>query len=143
MSGWEVSPYLSAEGVGGDIRAIAQATHHTPFDGPRMLRCPYHTRGRPCGLLIDGGIPAIGAHFASVHVGPGRSAKSGRPKEYWTCRWGGECNKPMRRKYFKRHVVSHLVGWKGSNCSKTYSRDDSARKHAKDCGDGMIFMEPR
>jgi hypothetical protein len=48
----------------------------------------------------------------------------------------------MRKENFRRHVLGHLIRWKCSNCPCTYSRDDTARKHARGCGDGRILMIP-
>jgi hypothetical protein len=104
--------------------------------------CQHHVRGRPCGLLVKCDILDALAHFARVHVRP-MVARSGSPSEFWTCRWGGKCGSRMRKENFRRHVLGHLVRWKCSNCPCAYSRDDSARKHARGCGDGRILMMPR
>lgn len=117
----------------------------TPSGGPNSLRCRHYVQGRPCGVPIEGGLPGILEHIARVHVRPriSANARSDLPSEFWVCRWNGKCNTRIRKEGFRRHVLGHLVRWKCSTCSSTYSRDDSARKHARDCGDGMIVMQPR
>lgn len=110
------------------------------------LWCQHHdVQGQPCGVLIEGGVLGILKHFACVHVRPriSANARSASPSKFWICRWGGKCDSRIRKEGFKRHVLGHLVRWGCSTCSLTYSRDDSARKHAKDCGNGRIFMQLR
>ena len=87
----------------------------------------------PCGELIDGGIDDAYEHFARVHVHPGSAP------EKWTCRWQGHCGNPRLKVNFKRHVKSHLLRWGCLNCARTYSRDDTANKHARNCG-GMEYI---
>ncbi|OJA11983.1 hypothetical protein AZE42_04738 [Rhizopogon vesiculosus] len=128
--------------VGGDMMVINSAAHATPNSDPLVFRCKHHTRGQPCGLLIEGDIQDALEHFAHVHVRP-MVTRSGSPSEFWTCRWGGKCNIRVRKGNFRRHVVGHFFRWKCLNCLRTYSRDDSARKHANVCGDGSIIMVPR
>ena len=52
----------------------------------------------------------------------------------------------MLKGNFKRHVMSHLLQWRCLNCAHTYSRDDTANKHAtgKSCGsmECNIVVEP-
>ncbi|KAG2034250.1 hypothetical protein BDR03DRAFT_1013588 [Suillus americanus] len=128
--------------VGGDVMDNGPAPPLTSSGG---LRCQHYVQGRPCGAVIEGGVPGILAHFACVHVRTRLSAnaRSNRPSKSWTCGWGGKCVSHIRKEGFKRHVLSHFFRWKCSTCLSPYSRDDSARKHAKDCGHGRIFMEPR
>lgn len=123
--------------VGDDVMDSGPAPPPTPSSG---LRCQHHVQGQPCGVLIEGGVPGIVEHFACMHVRPriSANARSDCPSKFWTCRWGGRCDSRIRKEGFRRHVLGHLVRWKCSTCSSTYSRDDSARKHAKDCGDGRI-----
>ncbi|KAG2146961.1 uncharacterized protein EDB93DRAFT_459144 [Suillus bovinus] len=131
--------------VGGDVRDSRSTPASTASGDPNILRCQHHVQGQPCGVLIKGGFPGILKHFACIHVRPRISAntRSDHPSEFWICRWGGKCDSCIRKEGFKRHVLGHLVRWKCSTCPLTYSRDDSARKHAKDCGDGRIIMVPR
>ncbi|KAG1883174.1 hypothetical protein F4604DRAFT_326449 [Suillus subluteus] len=126
----------------GDVMDNGPAPPLTPSGG---LRCQHYVQGQPCGVLIEGGVPDILEHFACRHVRPRLSAnaRSDRPSKFWTCRWGGKCDTRIRKGGLKRHVLGHLVRWKCSTCPLTYSRDDSARKHAKDCGNGRIFMQAR
>lgn len=135
--------------VGGDARdsePTPPPTPMTPSGGPN-IRCQHHVQGQPCGVLVEGGFPGILEHFACMHVRPRISANARSdlhvPSEFWTCCWGGKCGSRIRKEGFRRHVLGHLARWKCSTCSSTYSRDDSARKHAKDCGDGRIVMQPR
>jgi len=125
---------------------IMPTGHATQLSGPHVFRCQHHARGEPCGLLIEGDIQDALEHFARVHVhrpGP-MVTKSSSPPEFWTCRWGGKCNVCMLKENFRRHVTAHFVRWQCLNCTRTYSRDDSARKHARDCGgDGSIITVPR
>ncbi|KAG1832733.1 hypothetical protein EV424DRAFT_1367880 [Suillus variegatus] len=131
--------------VGGDVSDSGPTPPTTSSGDPNILRCQHHVQGQPCGVLIKGGFSSVLKHFAYMHVRPhiSSNARSDRPEEFWICRWGGKCDSRIRKEGFKRHVLGHLVRWKCSTCSSTYSRDDSARKHAKDCGDGRIVMLPR
>ena len=96
----------------------------------------------PCGQLIDGDALDALDHFASAHVhSMGESSRS--DPEKWICHWRGRCGIGMRRENFRRHIVKHLFRWKCSNCLSSYSRDDTAKKHAKGCGDGQMHMVPR
>ncbi|KAG2149178.1 hypothetical protein DEU56DRAFT_781110 [Suillus clintonianus] len=151
MTGWEDHLVSSADDphyapiVGGDARDIGPAPHPTPSGVLSVVRCQHHIQGQPCGVLIEGEISSILEHFACMHVRPRMfaNAKSQHPPEFWTCRWGGGCDSRMRKEGIKRHVLGHIFRWKCLTCSSTYSRDDSARKHAKECGDGRISMQPR
>ncbi|KAG2074952.1 hypothetical protein BDR04DRAFT_1092622 [Suillus decipiens] len=110
------------------------------------LRCQHHDiQDQPCGVLIEGEIADILEHFARVHVRPciSADARSDIPSKYWDCRWGGKCDSFILKEGFRRHVLGHLARWKCSTCSSTYSRDDTARKHAKHCKDSRIFMQPQ
>ncbi|OAX31492.1 hypothetical protein K503DRAFT_860726 [Rhizopogon vinicolor AM-OR11-026] len=138
---WEPSSAVGhhhVPAVGGDMM-ISSAAHSTQNGNPLAFRCRHHTRGQPCGLLIEGDIQDALEHFAHVHVRP-MVARSG--SNFWTCRWGGKCNTRVCKGNFRRHVAGHLFRWKCLKCLRTYSRDDSARKHANDCGDGSIIMVP-
>ncbi|KAG2074960.1 hypothetical protein BDR04DRAFT_1092650, partial [Suillus decipiens] len=108
------------------------------------LWCQHHdAQGQPCGVLIEGEIADIMEHFARVHVRPciSADARSDIPSKYWDCCWGGKCNSCILKEGFRRHVLGHLARWKCSTCSLTYSRDDSARKHAKHCKHSRISMQ--
>ncbi|OAX31282.1 hypothetical protein K503DRAFT_806194 [Rhizopogon vinicolor AM-OR11-026] len=144
-AGWEPSSVVGhhhVPAVGGNMMDISLAAHATPNGDPLVFRCKHHTRGQPCGLLIEGDIQDTLEHFAHAHVRP-IVARSGSPSKFWTCRWGGKCNIRLLKGNFRRHVAGHLFRWKCLKCLRTYSRDDSARKHANDCGDGSIVMVPR
>ncbi|KAG2066098.1 hypothetical protein BDR04DRAFT_1160644 [Suillus decipiens] len=121
--------------VGGDVMDNGQAPTPIPSCS---LRCQHHNaQGQPCGMLIEGEIADILEHFARMHVCPRISPK------YWTCRWGGQCGKYTLKEGFKRHILGHLARWECSACSSTFSRGDTARKHARHCGNGRIFMKRR
>ncbi|OJA20640.1 hypothetical protein AZE42_10682 [Rhizopogon vesiculosus] len=141
MTCWEPSSpvdhyHLSA--VGSNTTETNPLVHTTLNGGPFIFKCQYYVQGGPCGLLIggDGVLGDALEHVTSVHT------TSGSPPEVWTCLWGGNCNSRMKGNS-RRHVVSHVVRWQCANCPSSYSRDDPAKKHAKDCGDGHIFMVPR
>lgn len=131
--------------VSGDARDSGLTPPPIPMTPPGGLRCRHYVQGQPCGVLIEGGLPGILEHFAYVHVRPrvSANARSDHPSEFWVCRWNDKCGTRIRKEGFRRHVLGHLVRWKCSTCSSTYSRDDSARKHSRDCGDGRIVMQPR
>ncbi|KAG1826740.1 uncharacterized protein BJ212DRAFT_1307970 [Suillus subaureus] len=148
MTVWEYTHVLNADDpyypaiVGGDVMDNGPAPPLIPSGG---LRCQYHVQGRPCGALIEGGAPSILKHFACMHVPPRffTNARSDRPSKPWICCWDGKCDSRILKGSFKRHVLSHFFRWMCPTCSSPYSRDDSARKHAKGCGNGRIFMQPR
>ncbi|KAG1756243.1 uncharacterized protein EDB91DRAFT_1091416 [Suillus paluster] len=129
------APYHPAF-LGGDVGEVGPAPHPTPPSIPHVVRCQHHVQGEPCGALINGEISNILEHFSRVHVHPRVVAKSGYPSEPWTCCWDGTCDGRIHKGNFRRHVVGHFFRWKCSTCSMTYSRDDTARKHMKGCGDG-------
>ncbi|OAX31294.1 hypothetical protein K503DRAFT_814047 [Rhizopogon vinicolor AM-OR11-026] len=141
MTCWEpsgiVDHHLSA--VGSSTTETNPPVHATPNGGPLIFRCQYYVQGGPCGLLIEGDEVLEDAleHVTSVHT------NFGSLPEVWTCLWGGNCNSHIRKGNARRHVGTHVVRWQCANCPSSYSRYDSAKKHAKDCGDGHVFMVPR
>ncbi|OJA15323.1 hypothetical protein AZE42_10863 [Rhizopogon vesiculosus] len=141
MTCWEASSVVDnydLSAVGSNTRDTNPPVHATLYGGPLIFKCQYYVQGGPCGLLIEGDEVLEDAleHVTNVHT------TSGSLPEVWTCLWGGNCNSRMKGNA-RRHVGAHIVRWQCANCLLTYSRDDSAKKHAKDCGDGYIFMVPR
>jgi hypothetical protein len=118
---------------------------HTPTGGPLVFRCRHYIRaqGRLCGMLVEGDLSDALEHFSRAHVHPAVRARSRPPSKHWTCRWRDNCGSRVLKENFKRHVMAHIARWKCSGCPTTFSRNDTARRHAKSCGDGRILMVPR
>ncbi|OAX31451.1 hypothetical protein K503DRAFT_83624 [Rhizopogon vinicolor AM-OR11-026] len=142
MTCWEppsVVDHYHLSAVGSNTTDTDPPVHATLNGGPLMFKCQYYVQGGPCGLSIEGDeiLEDVLEHVTSVHT------NSNSLPEVWTCLWGGNCNSCIRKGNARRHIGTHVVRWQCANCPSSYSRDDSAKKHAKDCGDGHIFMVPR
>ncbi|KAG2033507.1 hypothetical protein BDR03DRAFT_984985 [Suillus americanus] len=70
----------------------------------------------------------LGMHLGEFH------GIHGNDKKEVTCFWQ-DCNQKMQRGGIGRHIIScHMkTRWYCPNCTKTYSRRDAMKKHAKDC----------
>jgi len=115
---------------------ISSAAHATQTVTP-VFRLQHHTRGQPCGLLIEGGI--YNALDTSSMCMSARRSKIRFSIESGPCHWGGKCNIRVG-KGTQKAFRAPSRRWKCLKCLRTYSRDDSARKHANVCGDGSIAM---
>jgi hypothetical protein len=128
--------------VGSDVMDMPQPA---PGDNPLIFKCLQYSRsGVPCGALIEGDLDDALEHFGRTHIARAMAVTHESLSECWTCRWGGKCHgRRMLKTGFRRHIMSHFARWICPGCSKTFSRDDSARKHIKKRGHGRMVVVPR
>ncbi|KAG2140291.1 hypothetical protein BD769DRAFT_1662830 [Suillus cothurnatus] len=99
-----------------------------PQEQSAFHECAWIEDNKRCGHLIWDERRKLGMHLSNVH------GVQGNDKKGVVCHWEG-CNHNMQRGAIGRHIIScHLkTRWTCENCSKTYSRRDAMKKHAKEC----------
>ncbi|KAG2140293.1 hypothetical protein BD769DRAFT_1662831 [Suillus cothurnatus] len=99
-----------------------------PQEQSAVNECAWIEDGKQCGHPILNDRRKLGIHLSDFH------GVQGNDKKDVMCLWQG-CNQNMQRGAIRRHIIScHLkTRWTCENCSKTYSRRDTMKKHAKEC----------
>ncbi|KAG2113874.1 uncharacterized protein F5147DRAFT_35990 [Suillus discolor] len=93
-----------------------------------LSECAWIEDGKRCDHPISHDKRKLSTHLRNFH------GVYGPEKKPVVCFWQG-CDQNMQRGAIGRHIIScHLkTRWTCKNCSKTYSRRDAMKKHAKDC----------
>lgn len=99
-----------------------------PQEQSAFFECAWIEDAKQCGHLISDHRRKLGMHLGEFH------GIHGNDKKEVTCFWQ-DCNQKMQRGGIGRHIIScHMkTRWYCPNCTKTYSRRDAMKKHAKDC----------
>lgn len=111
------------------------STEPLPTTMPRqeqltLHECAWIENDKWCGHLVSNNKRKLGTHLCDSH------GIQGNDKKDVVCLWNG-CNRKLQRGAIGRHIVScHMeTRWacENINCTKSYSRRDAMKKHAKDC----------